>query len=84
MRYIMGIQIGDREQEAIKVQEILSKHGCIIKTRLGLHEATHGQCASNGLILLEFIKDKDEEINRIADALSSLESVQVKQMTFTV
>ncbi len=84
MRYIMGIQVGDREQEALRVQEVLSKHGCIIKTRLGLHEANDGQCASNGLILLEFIKGKDEEVKQISDELSLLESVQVKQMTFTV
>ena len=84
MRYIMGIQIGDREQEALRVQEVLSKHGCIIKTRLGLHEATDRQCASNGLILLEFIKGKDEEVKQITNELSALESVQVKQMTFTV
>ena len=40
MRVIMGIQVGDREQEAVKVQELLTKQGCIIKTRLGLHEAS--------------------------------------------
>ncbi len=34
-RIIMGIQVGDRESEAVKVQELLTKHGCIIKTRLG-------------------------------------------------
>lgn len=83
MRVIMGIQVGDREHEALKVQELLTKHGCIIKTRLGLHEASvEGQCSSNGLIILEFLKNKEEEIKTIEKELAALESVEVRQMIF--
>ncbi len=83
MRVIMGIQVGDREQEAVKVQELLTKHGCIIKTRLGLHEASvEGQCSSNGLIILEFIKNKEDEIKALIKELDALESVKVEQMLF--
>jgi len=83
MRVIMGIQVGDREQEALKVQELLTKHGCIIKTRLGLHEASvEGQCSSNGLIILEFIQNKDDEIKAMIKELDALESVKVEQMVF--
>ena len=31
MRQIMGIQVGNRESDALKVQELLTKNGCIIK-----------------------------------------------------
>lgn len=82
MRVILGIQVGDREHEALKVQELLTKHGCIIKTRLGLHEASTVQCSSKGLILLEFLPDKDEEINSMESELSALESVMVRKMIF--
>lgn len=83
MRVIMGIQVGDREQEALKVQELLTKHGCIIKTRLGLHEASlEGQCSSRGLIILEFLQNKEEEIKAMTKELDTLESVKVQQMVF--
>lgn len=83
MRVIMGIQVGDREQEALKVQELLTKHGCIIKTRLGLHEASvEGQCSSNGLIILEFIPNKEDEIKAMVKEFDALESVKVEQMVF--
>lgn len=82
MRVILGIQVGEREHEAVKVQELLTKHGCIIKTRLGLHEASTVKCSSNGLILLEFLPDKDEEIQSMEIELSSLESVIVRKMIF--
>ncbi len=82
MRIILGIQIGNRESEATRVQELLTKHGCIIKTRLGLHEASSGQCSSNGLILIEFLKGNEVEIKALEAELAKLESVSVRQMVF--
>ncbi len=43
---IMAIKISPRNEIAPKVQEILTRNGCIIKTRLGLHEATNDSCSS--------------------------------------
>lgn len=80
-RIIMGIQIGDREHEALKVQELLTKHGCIIKTRLGLHEAGN-LCSSKGLVILEFISGKDEEVEVLRKELAALDEVVVDTMTF--
>ena len=54
MRTIMGIEIKERKKEAINVQSLLTKHGCIIKTRLGLHD-TGNVCSPNGLIILDHI-----------------------------
>jgi uncharacterized protein YqgQ len=82
MRVILGIQIGDREHEALKVQELLTKHGCIIKTRLGLHESGDGLCSSKGLVLLEFLPNKEVEIEEMESELSKLESVIVRKMAF--
>ncbi|KNZ40942.1 hypothetical protein [Acetobacterium bakii] len=82
MRQIMGIQVGNREQEALKVQELLTKNGCIIKTRLGLHESSDAQCDTSGLIILEFLSGKDAEIQAMEKELAGLESVTVKQMEF--
>ncbi len=52
---IMAIKISPRNEVAPKVQEILTKNGCIIKTRLGLHETTNDSCSKSGLILLELL-----------------------------
>ncbi len=82
MRQIMGIQVGNRESEALKVQELLSKNGCIIKTRLGLHESSEELCSITGLIILEFLPDKDNEITEMENELNKLSTVIVKKMTF--
>ena len=82
MRNIMGIQVGNREHEALKVQELLTKYGCNIKTRLGLHESSDAQCSTSGLIILEFLPDKDAEILQLQKDLAALDTVVVKQMIF--
>ena len=80
-RIIMGIQIGDREAEALKVQELLTKHGCVIKTRLGLHEAGN-LCSSKGLVIIEFIMGKDDEAAVLKSELEKIEDIVVDTMTF--
>ena len=82
MRNIMGIQVGNREHEALKVQELLTKYGCNIKTRLGLHESSDAQCSTSGLIILEFLPNKDAEIIQLQKDLAALDTVVVKQMIF--
>ena len=82
MRTILGIQVGDRVHEAVKVQELLTKYGCVIKTRLGLHEASSNNCSSNGLIILEFLPESEKEIGLIEAELSALETVTVRKMEF--
>ena len=47
---IMLIKVGGREENAPKVQEILTDYGTIIETRLGLHQNDGNE--SKGLIIL--------------------------------
>jgi len=82
MRQIMGIQVGNRENEALKVQELLTKNGCIIKTRLGLHESSEELCSITGLIILEFLPNKEDEIAVMEKELAALDTIVVKKMVF--
>jgi len=82
MRIIIGIQVNHRSGDAIKVQEILSKYGCIIKSRLGLHDAGDG-CSDEGLILLELIERKDKvSVECLEEEVNALEDVKIKRMDF--
>ncbi|MBD5642835.1 hypothetical protein HYH96_02860 [Clostridium botulinum] len=75
---IMAIKISPRNEIAPNVQEILTRNGCIIKTRLGLHEATNDSCSKCGLILLELLNSKKEDIENLSKDLTSLDGVSVK------
>ncbi len=80
MTTIIGIKISNRLQSAISVQEVLTEFGCIIKTRIGLHEEINGQCSPKGLILLEIIDDK--KAIDIANKLCDIEEIEIQQMKF--
>ncbi len=82
-RWILGIQITDRNQEVSDLQAILSKFGCSIKTRLGLHEVEGDYCSTSGLIILELTGNR-EEFLKIENELLGLEGVEVKKMVFKV
>lgn len=74
---IVGVHIVDREAHAPVVQEIFTRFGAQIRTRLGLHDDV---CPSNGLILLE-MADTPETCQMI-DAVDAINGVDVKQMVF--
>lgn len=77
---IMALSIDPRVEHAPQVQTVLTKHGCIIKTRLGLHETSEDNCENRGLILLQ-INGKQDEINELESELTDVEGVKVKHMT---
>ncbi len=78
---ILGVLITNREKEAGNVQRLLTKFGCSIKTRLGLHEIATDLCSPCGLILLELLGDTTE-MDKLEKELSALSGVQVKKMVF--
>ena len=78
---ILGLYITDRVKEAIKVQDVLTKFGCSIKTRLGLHEVQENFCSSNGLIILE-LTGNEEEMVKLEKELLKIEGLGVQKMTF--
>lgn len=78
MYTIMAIKLSPRTKIAPTVQEILTKYGCIIKVRLGLHEASTDACSTTGLILLELLTDEKDMIIKLSEELNSLEYVTAK------
>ena len=79
--WILGIYITDRVKEVSDVQSILTKFGCTIKTRLGLHEVKDDFCARSGLIILELTGSRDEFI-KLENALLRVEGLAVRKMVF--
>jgi hypothetical protein len=80
-RIILGVQVTNRVKNALQVQEILTKFGCNIKTRLGLHEVTEADCSTIGLLILEMY-GKSSEIREMESRLKAVKGVVVKKMVF--
>jgi hypothetical protein len=76
---IMAVTIDPRTSHAPQVQTVLTKHGCIIKTRVGLHEANENSCSESGLIILHLIS-ASEEVQQLESELKAIEGITVKSM----
>ena len=74
---IVGVHIVDREAHAPKVQEVFTKYGAQITTRLGLHDSIN---SSNGLILLEMADTT--ETCRMIEEVGSIVGVDCQTMMF--
>jgi hypothetical protein len=78
---ILGINVTQRTKEAHKIQETLTKYGCSIRTRIGLHDVKDNYCSPSGLILLELYGDI-EECNKLENELHNIEGLDVQKIVF--
>ncbi|MCW3807300.1 hypothetical protein [Plebeiibacterium marinum] len=78
---ILGVSVYDRTQEAGEVQNVLTKYGCSIKTRLGMHEVSNDFCSKSGLIILELFGEMEEQ-EKLETSLKQINGVEVQKMVF--
>lgn len=76
---ILGVLLRKRTVTSTEFQSILSKYGCSIKTRIGIHNATDNVCSPDGVILLDVI---GEEINALEADLKAIDGAEVQKMEF--
>ena len=74
---IMAISIDNRQADAPKFQKLITRYGCLIKTRIGLHQIE--SCAEDGLIILQICGD-EVQIKALAEEVNSLESARAQWM----
>lgn len=75
--YVIGVRMDNRMGNALKFQEALTKNGCKLKARLGLHETSEDSCANDGLIILQPCGEK-AEVEKLVKDLNKLEGITAK------
>jgi hypothetical protein len=80
---ILLVLVGKRQEEALKVQQILTGWGCMIKTRLGIHDGVLDNCSDSGLVILELVGE-DEKKQELARKLAILPGVSSKLIDLEV
>ncbi|MDR3609206.1 MAG: hypothetical protein P4L27_01425 [Ignavibacteriaceae bacterium] len=73
---LLVILVGKRKETAVKVQQVLTAWGCIIKTRLGIHDGIMENCSNEGLIILELYgtDEQKKELARKVEVLTGVSS----------
>jgi len=78
---ILGVMINEPSKEPGKIQNIFTRYGCSIRTRLGLHDTGEDYASETGLVLLELVGDPQECL-RLENELLALDGVEVQKMVF--
>ncbi len=79
---ILGVLLRKRTRTSESFQEILSRHGCIIKTRIGIHQTSNNVCSPDGVILLDVV-GSESDIQALENDIKSLEGAEIQKMSFT-
>ena len=78
---ILGIHVSQRMKEVGQIQPILTKYGCSVKTRLGLHEVNDNVCSPAGIILLELVGNTSD-MDNMEKELKQVPGINVQKMSF--
>ncbi len=78
---ILGLRIVNRANNSIEIQDILTKFGCSIKTRLGIHDLVDDYCSTSSIILLELTGDLIE-CDKLENELSKVNGLEIQKMVF--
>ena len=76
---VIAVKVSDREGVAQDMQKVLTKHGCLIKVRLGLHDIPANACSPAGLVMME-VEGDPAEIKTLVKELNALGSVSAKHI----
>jgi hypothetical protein len=82
-KIILGIKIDNRKELVGQVQHTLTKFGCSIKTRIGLHEVEDADSNSAGIILLE-LTGNHSEYCKLECELLSIPTIELQKMYFSI
>ena len=77
--YIIGVRVNHRVANAVGLQEVLTKYGCNIKLRVGLHETSEKFCAHDGVIMLQVCGEK-ADLEGMVGALNAMEGIRARML----
>ena len=78
MTLILGVKIPNRLSTSPIFQDIISKYGCMIRTRIGLHNNCATSCAGHGIIILEIVDGS--EVVPLKKALQAIDGITIDSM----
>ena len=80
MTVILGVKTKNRLETSDEIQKVLTKFGCDIKTRLGIHNILGNICPKSALILLEIPQKKQAIL--LENELLNISEIEIQRMEF--
>jgi len=80
---VLLILVSHRKETAVNVQKLLTAWGCLIKTRLGIHDGVLENCSESGLLMLELVGDKEKH-SELTRKLKLIDGVSAELVNLSV
>lgn len=80
---VIVVLINHRHDAAAKVQAVLTCWGCMIKTRLGIHEGVLDNCSEHGLLFLDLVGD-EEKLTELERKLNVIKGVTATKLSMVL
>jgi len=79
-KYVLLILVDKRNESAINMQKTLTAWGCLIKTRLGIHDGVMDNCSQSGLIMCELVgtEENRQELTRKLNLIKGVKAELVE------
>ncbi|HNX98094.1 MAG TPA: hypothetical protein PKK12_10475 [Candidatus Aminicenantes bacterium] len=79
-RNVVAVLISTRNETAVNVQKVFTGWGCMIKTRLGIHDGVLDKCSQTGLVLLEMVGE-EAKLDEFVRKLNVINGVAAKRVS---
>lgn len=80
---VLLVLVGHRKEAAVNVQKTLTGWGCLIKTRLGIHDGILKDCSERGLLFIELAGEQEKHVE-LARKLNLIKGVNAKLVSLEV
>jgi hypothetical protein len=79
---VLLVLLNDRKKTAITFQKILTDWGCMVKTRLGIHDGVLNKCSNSGLVILDIVGQK-KKLNEMTRKMNLVKGIKAKLVTLS-
>lgn len=80
---VLLLLVDQRKEAAVNVQKTLTAWGCLIKTRLGIHDGVMENCSNHGLLFMELVGKKEDQ-QELARKLNLIKGVKAELVTMVL
>lgn len=79
---VLLVLLNDRKKTAITFQKILTDWGCMVKTRLGIHDGVLNKCSNSGLVILDIVGQK-KKLTEMTRKMNLVKGIKAKLVTIS-
>jgi len=80
---VLLVLLSDRKETAVTFQKILTDWGCMVKTRLGIHDGVLDHCSNYGLVVLDIVGEK-QKLEEMTRKLNLVKGIKAQLITLSI